>query len=167
MSPIEIRALREDEWMILKDLRLKAVRDNPRLFLCTYEQEAARPDADWLDLIRLDDRQVFGLFDGPRLIGLTAVFKFIHDPEGHTVKLGMSYIEPEYRGRGLSRLLYTARLDWARDKGFKRAIVSHRDGNEASRRANAAFGFAWYESEELEWAGGERDLDHRYELFLL
>ena len=74
--------------------------------------------------------------------------------------------QPKYRGRGLSKLIYEARLDWARINDYERVIVAHRNGNDASRAANQAFGFKLYESEKIEWFDGTKDLDCRYELFL-
>ena len=57
---------------------------------------------------------MFGLFDGDCLIGITAAFALAEDPAAQTAIFGMSFILPEYRGRGLSRLLYEARLEWTR-----------------------------------------------------
>ncbi len=107
------------------------------------EASMSRPDAYWRETVTADDKhQVFGLFDGSQLIGVTAMFTHSGDPSGETAFLAMSFIQPEYRGRGLSRLLHQARLEWVRAHSrFKRIVVGHRESNEISRRANQAFGF--------------------------
>lgn len=161
-----IRGFRDDEWEILRCKRLEAVAENAHVYLSSYDSEAARADKEWKDLIALKDGKVFGLFAGLRLIGLTGVYRNKHDGSGKSVMLGMSYIERAYRGRGLSAMLYEARLAWAKANGYERACVSHRDGNEASRRANAAFGFKWVATEETTYGDGTKALDHRYELRL-
>ncbi len=161
-----IRGFRDDEWKLLRDKRMEAMLENARFYTGTYEIEAAHAESWWRDGISRKDGKIFGLFAGLKLIGITGVFRNKHDASGNSAILGMSYIERAYRGRGLSALLYEARLDWARAAGYERVIVSHRDGNEASKRANAAFGFKWYESEEITYGNGDRALDHRYELAL-
>lgn len=165
LEKIYIRQVRVDEWEKLKAKRLQALRDTPLFFSSTYEGISAKPDSFWIDMLCNDDERIFGLFDTEMLIGITGIFKSIHDPEGKTALLGMSYIDKEYRGMGLSKLLYQARLDWAREKGFEKAAVSHREGNEASKAANQKFGFQFIKAVEFEFSNGMA-FDHRYELVL-
>jgi GNAT superfamily N-acetyltransferase len=108
---------------------------------------------------------VFGLFDAGHLIGITAVFRSREDPSGETALLGMSFIAPEYRGRGLSRLLYKARLEWIRTKGlFKRVVVSHRASNGASRRAIERHGFLPTRCAARIWPDGITEDEIFYEM---
>ena len=77
----------------------------------------------------------------------------------------MSFIHPDYRGRGLSELFYQARIDWARSQeGITRVIVSHRDGNEASKAANQKFGFVATDSTETVFPDGVLAKEYNYEL---
>jgi RimJ/RimL family protein N-acetyltransferase len=102
----------------------------------------ARINYRWQDTIKGQAHQVFGLFDGEHLIGVTAAFTSPEDPSGKTAVLAMSFIPPEYRGRGLSRLFYEARLDWIRTHShFRRVTVSHRWSNEVSRHAIRRYDF--------------------------
>jgi RimJ/RimL family protein N-acetyltransferase len=142
MSSITIRALDSTEWVAFRDFRLQALKSAPGVFGSSYESEVTRTAEEWQDTVTGPGHQVFGLFDGKHLIGITAAFTWREDPSGETALLAMSFILPEYRGRRLSRLLYQARLDWIRKHSeFKRAVVFHRRSNEASRRANERHGF--------------------------
>jgi len=77
----------------------------------------------------------------------------------------MSYILPQYRGRGLSRKFYETRLAWIRNHPkFKRIIVSHRASNEASRRANQKHGFVQTERSSHIWPDGQIEDEVFYEL---
>lgn len=163
---ISLRPFRPDEWEAIRAIRLRALKSDPGVFLPSYEDGLAMPDSYWIDLAAQKSSRVFGLYDGETLIGLTSVFTDRDDPSGKTAKLAMSYIDRAYRGRKLSRLYYQARIAWARENGFSRVVVGHREGNEASRAANQAFGFKYFESEEITFGGGVRAVDHRYELFL-
>ncbi len=165
LSKIHIRPFLPREWPDFKEKRLHALKSMPHLFTATYEMMAEKPDEFWIETVGGDRGKVFGLFDDLKLVGITGIFKNWRDESGRTAHLVMSYIDPDYRGHGLSQLLYKVRLDWARDNGFEKATVSHRDGNEASKAANQKFGFEFTGSEMIDFADGPA-LDHRYELKL-
>jgi RimJ/RimL family protein N-acetyltransferase len=166
MDALVMRELVAADWRALRDLRLHALRTEPGVFFSSYEAEAGHPDAQWLALASGDEQhQLFGLFDGDRLVGMTAVFVDRDDPSGRSAALGMSYISPEYRGRGFAAMFYEARLAWARDHPhFARAVVGHRRSNVASRRMIERFGFRWTRDKPHHWPDGT-DEDHvGYEL---
>ena len=136
MDSIYTRPLETFEWEVFRDFRLRALQASPGVFSSSYQEEANTTPEEWQRTVRGPTHQVFGLFDREDLIGITAVFTWRGDPSGETAVLAMSFIFPEYRGRGLSRLLYEARLGWIRSVGtFKRVVVSHRESNDVSRRA--------------------------------
>jgi len=142
MNSVIIRALDPSEWAVFRDLRLEALRAAPGFFVTSYDEALVRTPEEWQNTIKGPAHQVFGLFDGEHLIGITAAFTWREDPSGKTGILAMSFILPEYRGRCLSRLLYEARLDWIRtNPHFKRVVVSHRLSNEVARRAIRRYGF--------------------------
>lgn len=143
--------LRESDWEDLRSLRLKALRTEPGAFHAAYADEAGRPADEWRILATNEGegQRVFGLFDGYTLVGLTAVFTDLADPVGETAVFAMSYIEPEYCGRG-----------------FKKIRVSHRRSNVVSRRAIQRHGFVEKEALQKTWPDGTRDDEVIYELCL-
>jgi RimJ/RimL family protein N-acetyltransferase len=151
-----IRPLGESDWAIFRAIRLEALRTEPHVYTSRYDVEVLYTDDEWRSLVCGDERRrLFGLFDGDGLIGITGVFASRDDPSGKTAVLAMSYIVPAYRGKGLSRLLYQARLDWLRSNpSFDRVRVSHRRSNAPSRRANQQFGFAQTGIRETTWPDG-------------
>jgi RimJ/RimL family protein N-acetyltransferase len=167
MAAIAIRALEPAEWEIFRDFRLAALKASPGVFAMSHTESASFPPEHWQATIKGPARQVFGLFDGPRLIGITAVFSQREDPTGQTALLAMSYIAPEHRGRGLSRLFYDARLAWIRAQPqFRRIVVSHRETNEASRRANQRHGFVRTGQAPHTWPDGETEDEIFYEMIV-
>ncbi|MBL8543244.1 MAG: GNAT family N-acetyltransferase [Hyphomonadaceae bacterium] len=167
MIAILIRPLQEDDWAPFRALRLRALQSEPGVFATAYAEAAARPESQWRWTVSGADHQAFGLFDGAALIGITAIFRDSEDPSGATAMLAMSFIEPAYRGRGLSQLFYDARLAWARAHGgFRRIVVSHRASNEASRRANQRHGFTLTGSAPRTWPDGVTEDEISYELLL-
>lgn len=165
LDKIIIRPFHIHEWEDFKTKRLQALKELPHLFLSGYAESAVKDDHHWRDMIEDEKCKIFGLFDDRKLVGITGVFESQYDPSGKTANLGMSFIDSEYRRKGLSNMLYQARIDWARSKGFKKITVGHREGNEASKAANQKFGFEFVEKEEIEFPDGPA-MDYRYELKL-
>jgi RimJ/RimL family protein N-acetyltransferase len=146
---IAIRKLDDADGAMLRAFWLQGLAEFP-VFFGRVEDIAIQPPGYWRNVIRGQDHQIFGLFDSGRMIGITAAFAFAEDQSGETAIFGMSFIAPEYRGLGLSRLLYDARLAWTRARPrFKRVILSHAVSNEASRRAHRRYGFVLIEKKTL------------------
>lgn len=159
-----IRQLNSDDWQLFREMRLRAVSEFSNYFLDNASNCEARDESFWREMLSKDDCAIFGLFDKNTHIGITGAFRWKESRED-TVILGMSYLLANYRGRGLSRLFYEARINWAKEqKGINRIIVSHRQENAASKAANQNFGFQYYESEEITFGDGSKGLDIRYEL---
>ena len=162
-----VRRLSSEDWKPFRDLRLHALATEPGLFCSTYASEAENTEDDWRELLGGDDRRIFGLFDGERLVGITAAFTWREDPTRETAVLAMSFIAPEYRGAGLARLLYEARLEWIRSvRRFRKVVVSHRASNEPSRRANQRHGFVLVDRAPRTWPDGTTDDELIYALEL-
>jgi RimJ/RimL family protein N-acetyltransferase len=164
-SPITIRPLTASEWRALREIRLFALQTEPGVFFASYDGELGLPDAEWQRRIAGDGCIIFGLFAGNDLIGITGVVADRDDPTGETAVLVMSYIRPAYRGRGLTALLYEARLKWiASQPRFTRTIVSHRASNEASARAVRRHGFTLIDRVPRAWPDGATEDEVRYRL---
>jgi RimJ/RimL family protein N-acetyltransferase len=167
MKAIQARPLRASEWSEFKDIRLLALKSAPGMFATSYEEAAERSPEAWQEIVAGPGHQVFGLFDGAQLIGITGVFGGREDSDDDTAFLVMSFIMPEYRRRGLSSLLYEARLDWVRMRNrFKRAVAAVRASNEISQRACQRFGFACISRAPRTWPDGTTEDELIFELRL-
>jgi RimJ/RimL family protein N-acetyltransferase len=167
MSEITIRPFEATEWIHFRDFRLHALKAAPGVFVTSYQETAARSPEEWQAILNNPGHRVFGLFDSGHLIGITAALTWLEDESGETAMMGMSFILPEYRRRGLSRLLYQARLDWIKGQSqFKRIIISHRVSNEQSRHAIQAHGFLPMRRVPTTWPDGETEDAIIYELVI-
>jgi len=167
LMSITTRALTAEDWETFRQIRLRALREHPDVYSGSYGEAAGRTERDWIEMLDGKGKRIFGLFDGDRMIGLAAVFTSRDDPDGQSGVLAMDYIDPLYRGRRLSRLLYQVRIDWAKQHlPFRRLVVSHREGNEPSRRANQCFDFKFVGKEETDWPDGTKAPDYVYVLDL-
>jgi GNAT superfamily N-acetyltransferase len=163
---MHVRQLIAGDWQANRTIRLEALAECPGAFFTSLAEAEARTDAEWQAMLTDPGLGVFGLYDGGDFAGLTGIYLDPADPEGRTAGLAMSYIRPAWRGRGLSPLLYAARIGWARAHGIDRIIVSCRDSNEPSRRAIERHGFIRTRSEMADWPDGSRAENIHYELML-
>lgn len=163
---ITLRQLQVGDWEILRSIRLEALEKHPELF-CPSTDERKRSAVEWQEFLQRDGFCVFGLFDGDKVIGISGIRKDRDDPSGRTALLVMSYINEFYRGCGLSRLFYEARIKWAKEsQQFNRITVGHREGNRASEKANQAFGFSLVSSKDINWPDGSVAPFLLYELLI-
>ncbi len=160
-----IRVLTVDDWQAFSIMRLEALQKYPQFFGSSYEREKAYSSGDWQQWLIRQDACLFGLFDKERIIGITGAITDKYD-----AAIGMmiaSYIQPEYQGRGLSALLYKARIDWALNYlDWKKLVISHHESNETSRRANQKWGFHFIGKAPRNWPDGTTADDWNYELDL-
>jgi RimJ/RimL family protein N-acetyltransferase len=162
-----IRKLEENDWHIFSEVRLLALRTDPKVFGSTHEREAGFSEAEWRSQLTNRDTGIFAVFDENGPVGMTGVAVDRDDPSRKTALLWGSWLSPDARGKGLSRLLYEARLSWARNQpGVEQIIVSHRESNVASKFANQRFGFHHTHTTERKWNDGVIEKELHYELIL-
>jgi len=151
VKDITTRRLGPQDWAAYRAMRLEALAAHPDYYLMTHAQAAAEPESYWRARVEEDNAPIFGLFEGATLIGIGGVFW----PEGvgHPA-LCQGYISPTHRGRGLSRLLHAARIDWARQAGARALIGGCHPGNAPSRRGQEAAGFVFTHTQDETRADG-------------
>jgi RimJ/RimL family protein N-acetyltransferase len=164
---ISIRQLEENDWRQFSRIRLTALQTDPSVFGSNYESESIFTESDWRSRLQSDDSAIFMIFDGETPIGMTGVSVFRDDPARRTAIFWGSWLAPAYRRKGLSDLIYGARLEWAKARsGIERIIVSHRASNLASKYANQKHGFVFTRTHEKIWTDGKLEDEVCYELKL-
>ncbi|MGW7253019.1 GNAT family N-acetyltransferase [Streptomyces sp. NPDC054834] len=145
-----IRAIRADEWPAAKALRLLALQDPVAhlAFLETYEEALEKPDTFWKERV---ERAAEGatsaqqiIADGPNgewVGSLTVLVEeagtkdwaglSVERRQGHIVGV---FVRPDYRGIGLTEVLFDAGLEWAWAQGTERVrLMVHEDNGRAQR----------------------------------
>jgi ribosomal protein S18 acetylase RimI-like enzyme len=110
---VNVRRISPDEGPLLRDIRLRALRDSPTAFAMTHEEEAAYPAELWDEaaLTRSSsptDTTLFCEID-ETVVGLVGGYLAA---EGW-FRLVSMWVEPESRGRGVGRSLTEALVDVA------------------------------------------------------
>ena len=133
----EIRVVREDDWRVMRDIRLEALRESPAAFGSSYAREVVFTEAGWRRrasghgffayLPDLDDLPV-GLAGG------------IEEGAG-TAQLVSMWVRPQARGRKVGAALVMAVVDWARGRGLSQLNLWVTDSNQAARALYERCGF--------------------------
>jgi ribosomal protein S18 acetylase RimI-like enzyme len=135
-SGIKVRVLCGDDWAVLRDIRLRALRDSPSAFGSTYEREAGFAETHWRERLEDDSSvSVLAEVDG-RPVGMAGGFP---DLPGllHVVAM---WVEPSTRGRGVGHALLRAVDDRARDRGLGLHLDVNTT-NATARRSYERYGF--------------------------
>lgn len=144
-----IRPLTASDLSAYRQMRLEALQNHPGFFGNSHAKEASMSEEQWLERLTSAGRCCFGLYDRDELIGITGIV--IENDKGY---LTQSYIRKLHRGKGLSRLLYEARINWAKVHGLKQLLVGHRASNLISKAANQHFAFKFSHTEPRNWPDG-------------
>lgn len=159
-----IRQFRIGDVAIYRGMRLEALQTERGMFGSSYALEAAFDESDWIKRVNSENSAVFGLYCNDELIGITGIIIYPEAPE--EAYMTQSYIRAAHREKGLSRMLYDIRLNWAKERNIKRLIIGHRKSNTISKSANQHYGFKYTHSEPRTWPDGQTEDMVYYELLL-
>ncbi len=162
---IFIKQLTENDWREFSQVRLKALQTDPAVFGSNYEKESQLTEADWRSRLQAKDNAIYLIYENETPIGMTGVSINWNDPTEKTALLWGSWLAPHARGKGLSVLMYQARIKWAKEHlTVEKIIVSRRAPNVASEYANQKHGFVLTHKTEKIWTDGITEDEIFYEL---
>jgi GNAT superfamily N-acetyltransferase len=130
------RAVLGDE-MILRELRLQALRDAPEAFGSTYERECGRTTAEWQQW--LSPGATIVLYELTAARGMVAGLRDETDPA--VVHLMAMWVHPAIRGSGGADELVSAVISWARSANAKLVRLKVIRGNDRARHFYERMGF--------------------------
>lgn len=142
MQSITVRRILPVEGRLLRDLRLRSLRDSPDAFGQSVAEAAARDDQDWNQQARQasagdrrawyvaleEDGQEVGLVQGRRR------------PPSDLLIFSM-WVEPARRRAGVGHQLIDALESWSREWGGQRSVLWVFGTNEAAIRFYRRLGF--------------------------
>ncbi|MFD7879425.1 GNAT family N-acetyltransferase [Streptomyces sp. NPDC059766] len=152
-----IRSIRADEWPAAKALRLLALQDPIAhlAFLQTYEDAVQEPDSFWQ---QRTERAAEGASQAQQIIAegpdgewvgtLTVLIEEagskdwagfpVERKQAHLVAV---FVRDDFRGIGLTEVLFDAGLEWAWDTGVERIRLLVHPDNERAQRFYRRIGF--------------------------
>jgi RimJ/RimL family protein N-acetyltransferase len=134
----DVRSLRSDEWLTLRDIRLAALQDSPHLFLSTVDKERAYDEERWRAEFTRGCWNVCFDDEGPMgLLGVTC------DPgsPADTRYLEYMWVVPRCRRRGVARHMLKIVLDQLQVSGVRTVCLWVLDGNDVAIHVYERVGF--------------------------
>jgi ribosomal protein S18 acetylase RimI-like enzyme len=95
------RIIRPPEWQVIRDSRLKALRESPGAFLGSINEESLYREDDWRKTF--EGASWYGCFIGNRVVGIARSVILLDHPEERYVE--SLWITPEFRKQGFTRKL--------------------------------------------------------------
>jgi ribosomal protein S18 acetylase RimI-like enzyme len=136
----------EDDWALLRDIRLEMLADSPVAYLETLADATARGEDHWRFLARRGaaGRDNIGLAvtdPSPPHGFLGYLACFVDAPgQGHVVSV---YLTPAYRGSGVAARMLDAAVDWARgEAGVSRLHLYVHEHNDRAHAFYRRYGFS-------------------------
>lgn len=133
---VRVRRATVDEWQIVRDIRLAALRDAPYAFGSTYARERDFDEATWRGRLSDGDRPTFLAFDGETSVGIDGIYT----ENGDLILVAM-WVAPGARRSGVGAALTNAACDWARAQGARRLYLGVAEDNEPARLLYERLGF--------------------------
>src|SRR3954470_22079051 len=142
---VRIRRVRATEARALRDVRLRALGDEPLAFGSTHAREAAYPDDLWAARARESadgPRQATFFSTGERDDApLGMAFTVIDTDDSALAHLFAMWVAPEARGTGAGAALVAAVVQWATAHGARTLRTAVTVGNDAAARLYERAGF--------------------------
>lgn len=124
---------------LVREVRLRALREDPDAFGSTLAREKDRTPEAWAAFAgRAHAATFLALLDG-RPVGIVAGSPY--RPPSTKIGLFGMWVAPEVRERGVGGRLADAVIAWARDAGHARLYLDVGDANEGAIRLYASRGF--------------------------
>lgn len=134
---MDVEALEPAEWIRLRGLRERSLRDAPDAFWATWDDEAQFSDDRWRGFATT--AAWFIAADGGTDVGIIGVMRRPEAP-GSAEVVGM-WVDPERRGRGTARALLESVETWAAQNGVPTIELWVVDHNTGARTAYERLGF--------------------------
>lgn len=129
---LEVDRIRPEEWPRLRDLRLRALREDPLAFGSSWKRERSFPEERWRERARQGseawDQGTWVLREKEGALSGMVTAR----AEGEVVAIFALWVEPRLRGRHLGSRLLDRALLWCRTQYPRRNVVLHVNPREAA-----------------------------------
>jgi GNAT superfamily N-acetyltransferase len=137
---VEVRAMTADEWKLIRDIRLDALREAPYAFASTYAREAVYTEEQWRGWFSRRFVVYLAYPDsspGAEPAGLAGIF--IEDGAPDLVAM---WVRPAARSQGVGAALVEASVAWAKAHSFDALFLWVTESNAPARALYERSGFA-------------------------
>jgi ribosomal protein S18 acetylase RimI-like enzyme len=142
-QPVRVRALRRDEYELLRTIRVQMLEDAPDAFTITADSERGRPLSWWRERLAAtcaDPKRVALVAEiGEDAIG--SALGVIDTWDRSLAHLYALWVDPRARRRGVANAIVGRVFEWARERGAATVELSVTVGNVAATKLYEGVGF--------------------------
>ena len=140
---VSIDRIKAGEWQVLRDIRLRSLKDSPEAFGQHYNEAIAMPDDEWKSIARSSasgNRRIW-LFAHDDAAEPVGVVQGRRRPPADCLLFSM-WVAPEARRLGVGQSLVDAIQDWGQTWGAARVVLWVLAANEPAMRFYDRIGFS-------------------------
>lgn len=143
---MQIRELTKSDALEYRTLRLRSLKEYPKVFSSSYEVEREWPSERFADRLSetpdSTDAFTLGCFAEGGLVGSISFFRYESLKEMHTGRIIAVHVAAEHQGHGYGRAMVAAVLERARRvPGLSIIQLTATTTNERAKSLYASFGF--------------------------
>lgn len=157
---MKIRLLTPDDANLYRDIRLAALTMNPEAFASSYEEELLLPLEAFKGRLQPGDSFTFGVFEDSGLAGVVTMVREQKLKLRHRTGIYAMFVAPEFRGRGLGKLLMNEAIKKAEElEGVEQVYLTVVAKNKSAIHLYKNVGFQTYGRDQraLKWNGHYMD----------
>ena len=167
-SRAEIRELGEDDVLVFRDLRARALADHPGWFGESHEAFVNRPIEDVARAMTSDQRFTLGAFDQGILVGMARCSRGVGVKDAHKAMVTSVYVDPAARGKGVGKSLMNSLFEavrrWPDVEELRLTVVV---GNIGARQLYRSLGFEVWGTEPRAMKIGDKYVGEEHMFLLL
>lgn len=139
MEDVKIVRLLPEEWQTLRELRLRAVKEETFAFGKTYEEELKETENDWRKKLENSVYMIAKMGDKP--VGMLCGVQEKGIKQQHVATIYGVYVAPEARGKHVATLLIEAIMQELRSRGVMKVCLYVTRNQEAAISLYKKLGF--------------------------
>jgi ribosomal protein S18 acetylase RimI-like enzyme len=141
-----VRRISRSDGLVLKDVRLRALRDAPYAFSEKLLDVEHDPDSEWIErAVEMSsegsDSVAFLAFDEDTVLAIGMAGGYVHPERGDEAHVWGVWLDPVARGRGVGRELVEAVIAWATRRGHPRLTLCVMETSASAISLYRALGF--------------------------
>lgn len=129
----------DDDWSLVREIRLRSLSSDPSAFGQSWEKESAYEDSTWQE--RVNEAAWFLAVEDETPVAVVASRAEVDSPENER-ELQAMWVTPDSRGSGIAQRLAEAVFAWAKEDGADTVTLYVGPDNAPARSLYEALGFA-------------------------
>ena len=112
---MNIRRLNIQDVISYRDIRLKALKENPENYSSSYEEEKEKSLGFFEDRLNQNHAVVLGAYINQKLVGIVTLLYETRNKTQHLADIVSMYVDSEHRKKGIAKALMEITIDIAKN----------------------------------------------------